>query len=419
MKLKNKAILAILISLAVVGWSKILHAKPSSHIDTAQTQRTPTLTAAQRMAKSKLVAANTRLSFKLFSQILKQQPDDNVFISPMSIALALAMTYNGAQGETQQAMAKTLELQGMSLEDINQANASLRDTLSQLDSQVQLSLANSLWARKGEPFNPGFIAKNQTFYGAQITDLDFNDSNASAVINDWIEQSTQGKINQIVNRNDLTPNSILFLINAIYFKGKWSSEFDQSYTKEQPFTLLDGTQKQISMMFQQNQYQYYEEDLFQAVSLPYGQGRLSLYIFLPRKGVSLKTFYDQLNAENWERWMRLFQPEQLRLGLPRFKLDYGLELNSILKSLGMAIAFDEARADFTGMTPRPAYITKVQHHAFFEVNEQGSEAVGGTSVHMAVRGASPQFIVDRPFFCVIRDNETQTILFMGSIVEPQ
>jgi serpin B len=371
-----------------------------------------------RVVNAQLIAANTRLSFKLFSQILKQQPDRNIFISPASVAFALSMTYNGAKGETQQAIAQTLELQGMKLEDVNQANAALRATLTNVDPKVQLSLANSLWVRKGEAFHPEFLQKNQNFYGAKVTDLDFSDPSTSSIINAWVKQTTNGKINQIVDAKEIKPNTILFLIDAIYFKGLWTTKFDKTKTKELPFTLLNGTQKQHPIMFQHGQYQYYTNQLFQAVSLPYGQGRLSLYIFVPQKNVTLKTFYNNLKAENWEQWMSEFQPEQLLIGLPRFRLDYGLELNDTLKSLGMAIAFDENRANFTGMTPRPAYISKVKHNTFFEVNEEGSEAAEATSVQMGTRSSPPKLIADRPFFCAIRDNQTKTLLFMGSVVEP-
>jgi serpin B len=382
-------------------------------------ESSPKAQASQQAMNAKLIAANTRLSFKLFSAILKQQPEQNIFISPASVAIALSMTYNGAKGETQQAIAQTLELQGMSLEDINQGYAALRGTFTHLDPKVQLSVANSLWARKGEPFVPEFLQKNQDFYGAKITDLDFNDPQTPSIINTWVKQSTNGKIDTIVDGKEIEPNTILFLINAIYFKGLWTTPFDKTKTQELSFTLLNGTQKAHPIMFQQAQYGYYANNLFKAVTLPYGQERLSLYIFLPQENVSLQTFYKNLNAENWEQWMNQFQAKQVLVGLPRFRLDYGLELNDILKSLGMAIAFDQNQADFTGMTPRSAYISRVKHNTFFEVNEEGSEAAGATSVQMGTRAAPPQLIADRPFFCVIRDNQTKTILFMGSIVKPQ
>jgi serpin B len=421
MKLRNRVIFAVPIGLSVLGLVGVLAAKQPASVAAFKAQQTSIAQGSEQVPDAKLIAANTRLSFKLFLEILKQQPDQNIFISPASVAIALAMTYNGAKGETQQAMARTLELQEISLEEVNQANAALKATLTNADPKVQLSIANSLWARKGEPFNPEFLQKNQKFYGAQVTALDFSNPRASSIINDWVKQSTNGKIDKIVDGNEIRPNTILFLINAIYFKGLWTTAFNQTRTKELPFTLLNGTQKQHPIMFQEAEYSYYENELFQAVSLPYGQGRLSLYIFLPRKNASLKAFYQNLNPENWEEWMSQFEPEQLLIGLPRFRLDYGIELNNALKSLGMAIAFDEKRADFAGITPRQAYISKVKHNTFFEVNEEGAEAAGAASVQLSTRSSRQTFkmTVDRPFFCVIRDNQTNSILFMGSIVEPQ
>lgn len=421
MKLTNRVILAVPIGLTVLGLVGVLAAKQPASVAAFKAQQTSIAQASEQVPNAQLIAANTRLSFKLFSEILKQQPDQNIFISPASVAIALAMTYNGAKDETQQAMARTLELQEISLEEVNQANAALRATLTNADPKVQLSIANSLWARKGEPFNPEFLQKNQKFYGAQVTALDFSNPSASSIINDWVKQSTNGKIDKIVDGNEIRPNTILFLINAIYFKGLWTTAFNPTRTKELPFTLLNGTQKQHPIMFQEAEYSYYENELFQAVSLPYGEGRLSLYIFLPRKNASLKAFYQNLNPENWEEWISQFEPEQLLIGLPRFRLDYGIELNNALKSLGMAIAFDEKRADFAGITPRQAYISKVKHNTFFEVNEEGAEAAGAASVQLSTRSSRQTFkmTVDRPFFCAIRDNQTNSILFMGSIVEPQ
>lgn len=420
MKLRHREFFAVSICLTVLGIGGVLGTNQPEGLAVPMRKPSFIAQASQQVTNAQLIAANTRLSFKLFSEILKQQPEQNIFISPASVAIALAMTYNGAKGETQQAIAHTLELQGMSLEEVNQAYATLRATLTNPDPKVQLSIANSLWGRQDEPFHPEFLQKNQNFYGAQVTSLDFSNPTASNIINNWVKQSTNGKINKIVDSNEFSPDTILVLLNAIYFKGFWARAFDKTSTKELPFTLLNGTQKSHPIMFQESEYWYYENELFQAVSLPYGQGRLSLYIFLPHKNVSLNAFYQKLNAENWEQWINEFSPEQVLLGLPRFKLDYELELNNALKSLGMAIAFDPNRADFAGITSRPAFISKVKHNTFFEVNEEGSEAAAAASVQVNTRSTrqASQMTVDRPFFCAIFDNQTKSILFLGSILEP-
>ena len=190
---------------------------------------------------SQLVDANTKFGFKLFSEILKQDSKRNVFVSPTSVAIALSMTYNGASASTQQAMAKALELQGMSLQDVNQGNDALKASLENADPAVQLSIANSLWAKQGIAFKPDFMQRNQDFYGAKVTELDFAKPDAPKIINNWVKENTRGKIDQVVQQ--INPSDVLFLINAIYFKGKWTNEFDKSQTSDRPFYLSDVAQK--------------------------------------------------------------------------------------------------------------------------------------------------------------------------------
>ncbi|HEY9833245.1 MAG TPA: serpin family protein [Stenomitos sp.] len=370
---------------------------------------------------SKLVDANTKFGFKLFQEVLKQDSNKNVFVSPTSIAIALSMTYNGASGETQQGMAKALELQGISLEDINQANETLKSSLEKADPDVQLSIANSLWAKQGTPFKPEFIQRNQKFYQAKVTELNFASPEATKTINGWVKENTRGKIDQIVNQ--IKPEDVLFLINAVYFKGNWSKQFDKSQTAERPFYLSNGSQKQHPMMSQSGKYRYYENDSFQAVSLPYGKGRLSLYVFLPKKETNLDSFQQKLSLENWQQWMNQFQMRSGSLQLPRFKFDYDIQLNSALKALGMESAF-KAGANFSNMTSASVAIDQVKHKTFVEVNEEGTEAAAATSVGVMLTSAQMptepfQMVVDRPFFCAIRDNQTGTLLFMGSIKEPK
>ncbi|HEY9650680.1 MAG TPA: serpin family protein [Coleofasciculaceae cyanobacterium] len=371
---------------------------------------------------SRLVNANTKFGFKLFSEILKQDSNKNVFVSPTSVAIALSMTYNGASGETQQAMAQTLELQGLSLQDINQANNLLKASLENPDPDVQLAIANSLWARKGIDFKRDFLQKNREFFGAKVTELDFAKPNAPGIINNWVKENTRGKIDGIVQ--DIKPEQVLFLINAIYFKGNWTKPFDKSQTADRSFYLADGSEKQHPMMSQSGKYQYYENDTFQAVSLPYGKERLSFYVFLPKENTSLDALQQQLTFENWQQWVSQFHKRQGSIQLPRFKFDYEIQLNNSLKALGMESAFDASKANFSNMTSASVVINEVKHKTFVEVNEEGTEAAAATSVGMMLTSAQfpeePfQMIVNRPFFCAIRDNQTGTLLFMGSIREPK
>lgn len=344
----------------------------------------------------------------------------NIFISPSSVAIALAMTYNGASGTTKQVMAKGLELEGLALPDINDSNLALKTLLENLDPQVKLTIANSLWANQNISLNPEFLAKNQKFYQAQVTNLDFSNPGAAKSINNWVSNNTDGKIKQIVTK--VPPNQILFLINAIYFKGQWTKKFDPKQTTPYPFKLLSGRQKQVPMMSQSGDYSYYETENWQAVNLPYGKDRnIGFHIFLPKANSNLQTFYQELNVENWNLWMSKFRSREGSIRLPKFKIDYKVKLRKALTALGMGEAFSN-KADFSGIGKQLA-LSGVTHKTFAEVNEEGTEAAAATSVGVvatSVRQKPKPFkmIVDRPFFCVIRDQQTGTILFMGSIVDP-
>ncbi|MBI5867459.1 MAG: serpin family protein [candidate division Zixibacteria bacterium] len=374
----------------------------------------------------RLVQANTRFGFKMFAELAKHSAEANIFVSAPSVAIALTMTYNGADSTTRDAMASALELEGLSLDQVNQANRALKSLLENPDSAVTLSIANSLWAREGLPFLPDFMNRNKEFYGARVTSLNFDDPGAAPTINTWVSENTHEKIQQIVDA-PIDQGTILFLINAIYFKGAWTRTFDKARTVDGRFTPLSGAGRMLPFMHQSGSYPYLKGDGFQAVSLPYGKGRVSMYIFLPNEGTNLATFQSGLTAASWEQWMAQFAMQEGDIALPRFKLEYEANLNSVLASLGMGIAFDGGRANFSKMFPisqsRNVFISKVKHKTFVDVNEEGTEAAAVTSVEVGITSIrEPQerfnFIVDRPFFFAIRDNQTGTILFMGSIVNP-
>jgi len=368
---------------------------------------------------ARLVAANTKFGFNLFNTLSKQQPNQNIFISPTSVALALSMSYNGVSGETKQEMTKVLELTGMTPQEINAANQGLQNSLQKVDPNVQVLIANSLWAQQGFSFKPEFLQTNQHYYNANLTELDFMNPQALSIINNWVSQKTQGKIDQIVDK--ISPGGVLFLINAIYFKGNWKTPFDKSQTANKTFSLTDGSSKQHPMMSQKGIYGYYETDTFQAVSLPYGkQGALAMYIFLPNSNSNLATFLQQLTPENWNEWMPEFTNINGTIEIPRFKIEYEVELQNTLTALGMAGIFDNSKADFSPMTDDNVAVDSVKHKTFVEVNEEGTEAAAVTSIRLTRSGGSPfEMNVNRPFFCAIRDNTTGTILFMGTIVDPQ
>lgn len=378
----------------------------------------------QITSDSKIVSANNKFGFKLFSELLKKDKDKNIFISPPSVSFALSMTYNGASVTTKDDMAKVLEIKDMSLEEANKENNALIRTLINLDDQVKLEIANSLWGRKGIEFNPVFIKNNQDFYKATVTALDFNSPDAVKTINNWVSENTQNKIEKIIDP-PIDPATLLFLINAIYFKGSWTDKFDAALTQNRSFTSSAGKSKQFPMMSRSSEeFQYYKGDTFQAVSLPYGKEKISMYVFLPNKDSSLDDFYKNLNADNWQKWMSQFSKNEGQVVLPKFKLEYESSLKNALKALGMDIAFDPDKADFKNMFAKPmqAYISEVLHKTYVDVNEEGTEAAAVTSVTVGATSVmlpkQPfQLIADHPFFYAIRDNQTGTVLFMGAVVD--
>jgi serpin B len=365
---------------------------------------------------ARLVEANTKFDFNLFNTLSKQQPNKNIFISPTSVALALSMTYNGVSGKTKQEMTKVLELTGMTPQEINAANQNLQNSLQKNDPNVQVSIANSLWAKQGFSLKPEFLQINQEYYKANLTELDFTIPQAPSIINNWVSQKTQGKIDRIVE--EISPDQVLFLINAIYFKGNWETPFDQSQTANKTFYLTDSTSKQHPMMLQMGFYPCYATDTFKAVSLAYGKkGALRMYIFLPNSNTNLATFSQQLTPENWNKWMQEFRERNGIIEIPRFKIEYEVELKSTLIALGMAGIFEISKSDFSPMTDDNVAVDSVKHKTFVEVNEEGTEGAAVTPI-LLTRGSIFKMNVNRPFFCAIRDDTTGTILFMGTIVDP-
>ena len=364
-----------------------------------------------------VVEANTDFGISLFHEIRKSEQDKNIFISPFSVSVALAMTLNGAAGKTETSMVDTLQLQDIETEAINPNYALLQQTLQMTDPMVTLTIANSLWSDQHFSFNSEFLNRNSQFFDAEISSLDFADPNSVNTINQWVNDNTSGKITEILK--EISSDEVLFLINAIYFKGSWQTEFDPTKTRDSDFHLSDGTTKQVPMMVREGKYPFYYSKDFQAVSLPYGDGKIGMYIFLPSADANLDTFLDSLNTESWKNWISELREQKIWVQIPKFKLEYKTDLSDVLKALGMEVAFDKYQADFSGMSSDDdLYISRVDHKAVVEVNEEGTEAAAVTNIGIAVTSLPPQFIVERPFFFAIRDNETKTVLFMGTVVDP-
>jgi serine protease inhibitor len=370
-----------------------------------------------------LTQAQLDFGFALLAQLRQQTPDQNVLVSPTSVALALAMAYNGAGGETQAAIAQALRTQGLTLDQLNAGNQALTQHLAELDPAVTLAIANSLWINQDLPVRADYIDRMQATYGAEVASLDFGLPSAVQRINDWVKTHTGDRIPTIVN--DLPADQLLVLVNAVYFKGTWREAFDPARTANRPFTLATGDTIQHPLMAQSGDYRYLETDQFQLVSLPYGNGALSLEVVLPAPGTDLATLTAQLTPETWTGWMDQMRSRPGQVQLPKFQFEYEANLIPTLEALGMGIAFEAGQADFSNLTEIEAFINQVRHKTFIDVNETGTEAAGSTAIgimptSMPMPPEDPfELTVDRPFVAAIRDRTTGALLFVGAIVDPR
>ncbi len=373
-------------------------------------------------ADKTLADAGNKFGLKLFREIVANEPDTNIFISPLSVSMALGMTYNGANGDTREAIQQTLELHGLTIEEVNGSYKNLIDILSNLDPKVLFEIANSIWYRDGIPVKENFLELNQTYFSAEVEALDFNNNAACGIINNWVDEKTHGKITEII-QPPINPYAIMFLINAIYFKGDWTYQFDPEYTREQSFYLMDGSSNKCNMMTMQDTFSYFENDYFQAVDLPYGDGDYSMTIFLPNAsaGENVNTLTAKLTKSNLETWLGNFTENEVLLYLPKFEVEYGIKLKKALTALGMGIAFTPGMADFTNIADMELYINQVRHKTYVKVDEEGTEAAAVTIVEIFQTSGIPTFktiYINHPFLFVIREHSSNSILFMGKITNP-
>jgi len=367
-----------------------------------------------------MTAAGTDFGFRLLRRLILA-PGGNVFFSPHSVSGALKMAMAGAGGETRRGMAAALGLGAMTPDQIDRASELLQSALSRQDPQVQLSVADALWANSASKFSADFEQRCRQFYGAHAATLDFGPPAAADVINGWVSRNTQGKIARLVSHSDIAQATAV-LTNAVYFHGLWRTPFDGDDTHDAPFTLTGGATKTVALMRQTDTLPYLDSADFQAVSLPYGSGRVSLVVFLPKPSISLDTFLGTLDAGAWEGWLGEVRPTRLALFLPRFKAEYRVTLNAALMDMGMEAAFGIG-ADFRPMGLGGSMLGPVIHKAVLEVDEEGTVAAATAVVMMRSAMSRPDPVpvmrVDRPFFCAIRDTETGALLFAGAIRDPQ
>lgn len=371
------------------------------------------------------VAINTKFALDIFKKLCMEDIDQNVFISPLSISTALTMTYTGAEGSTESAMENTLGYNDMTTEQVKEYYRSLFSSLENVDRDVTLNNANSVWIR--DSFEPQvkeeYIEDLDDYFSSELFATPFNQETVTQM-NKWVSDKTEKKIDKMIEEID--PEMVMFLINAIYFKADWTNPFNPEETLTRDFTLIDGSTVTVDTMHQEEDFKFMEGEGFAAARFPYGREKVAMYIFLPDPGTSIDTFLTGLTQEKLDEAIGQMQMESdLEVRIPKFRLEYGVKrLNDALTTLGMGIAFDRAQADFSDIAevePQNLFIAFVDHKAVIEVDEKGTEAAAATVVGIGLTSMPPpskNFHVDRPFFFIIRDDRTNTILFMGKITNP-
>lgn len=375
------------------------------------------LTASERT----LIANSNVFAFDLMRVVNAGQERKNVFVSPLSVSMALGMTMNGAGGATFEEMRETLGFAGLTQVEINESYRDLTDLLLGLDRTVEIGIANSIWYRDGFPFESSFFRTVGSHFDAHVAALDFADPRAADRINEWVRTATRRRIDGIVD--EIRPDHVMFLINAIYFKGIWSTRFDKARTRSAPFTDLDGGTAAVAMMNNEATVRYRRSAEFTVVELPYGNGAFVMTIVLPAEGEDVNAYLASLDANAWERILSGMTQVEADVSLPRFRLEYERSLVQPLQALGMKAAFVPGVADFSGLSSaaaRDLVIDEIKHKTFVEVNEEGTEAAAVTSVEMVVTSmpVRPTIRIDRPFVFAIRERFSGTILFAGKIVAP-
>jgi len=375
-----------------------------------------------------IITANNDFGFALLNQLADQDGSGNTFISPASISICLAMVWNGANGDTKAAMASTLRLQGLDPAAVNQSYSALLNIQQQPGPGIEVNIANSIWIGKGEAFKPEFLQQNQAAFRAELSTLE----GAPDTINQWVEEATKGKITKLVDK--INRGTLMVLVNAIYFKGQWSSPFDPKDTKPRAFHAPGGS-VEVPMMSKSGYFFCAETDAYQAIRLPYGNERFAMIVILPKAGTTLQSIRAGMTAAKWHELTSVMRQKQGEIVLPRLKLEYKAEepMDKSLKAMGMGIAYTPGAADFSQMIDTsnsdPVCLERVIHKTFLEVNEEGSEAAAATAAFIA-RSAAPdpskpfKMVVDRPYLIAITsgdiiDRETGMVLFVGTINDPR
>ena len=363
-----------------------------------------------------VVQAGNAFTFRMLGEVSREAGTGNVFVSPVSASMALGMLMNGADGTTRAAMASALGLDGMPVDSANAAYNALLDWLPKADSKVRLTLANAVFARQEFPVEPDFVALSRNVFGAEAQALDFRSPSALTTINGWARTQTEGRIEKVLDR--IADNEVMFVLNALYFKGAWRTRFDPSRTRPNTFQRPGGA-VQAPTMFREGRVTAFSGDTFDAIDLPYGDSLFSMTVVLPRPGTSVDDVLASLTPARWDALVAGLAPLRFdMIGLPKLKLRATYQLKDPLTRLGMGVVFTDA-ADFTGLNRKGGlFLTFVKQDTFVEINEEGTEAAAVTTGGVGVTSVGPTFLVNRPYLLFLRERTSGAVLFAGRITDP-
>ncbi|MDF1575279.1 MAG: serpin family protein [Bacteroidales bacterium] len=371
------------------------------------------------LKSARLIETNNEFGLELLKTVLTAEEEPNVMISPTSVSIALGMAYNGAGTATREAFEEVLNYEGLTREEINEITRELIHVLvTNVDGNL-LEIANSIWYREAFPVEPEFISLNRHYFDAEVNELDFGRADAVKTINDWVNDQTHGKIEEIIDAID--PEEMMFLINALYFNCVWEVEFDPENTRQENFYNEDGSLfGKVDMMQMESNFMVAEGSSFRAIELPYKNGKFNMLLFLPSAESSVDQLVQELDGASWQSWIDSFQEqEEFMVFLPRFEFEFKRSLKEDLEAMGLEIPFTD-QADFNGISPIPLFISDVIHKTYIKVNEEGTEAAAVTAVVMGVTSVGPlkELRLDRPFLFAITEKSSRSILFMGKVDEP-
>ncbi len=357
-------------------------------------------------------------SFDIFSSLAENE--ENIFISPYSIHTALTMAYRGAGSETAEEMAEVLGLSNMQLKALMDSSLGLKQYLEHFSEQNEVAIANALFLRNDIPFRNSYKTDAKKYFEGEIDSL----PDAGEPVNDWVFKNTQEKIDQIIDPGPIDPNVIAYLVNAIYFKGIWAEEFDQDLTENRPFYGTGG-EVEIEMMENESDYRFAVSENLKSLTIKYQDGDYLMHVFMPTDEQPLSELYQNLDRETFES-MKPTNQENITLRFPKFTLEDELGLVETLEAMGIKTAFNENLADFSEMVDLEelgfnVFISDVLHASFIEVDEKGTEVAAATAVEMKMESAPmPGSVVEfnKPFLFIIEEPKTETILFMGHLVDP-